>query len=89
MNVRVGLAVDGENAKVEAEAAFIRLLSTAKARVGENEVDLPEFARHVMKVTETVPLGRRVVLGRLGGTKIDEGRPDIVVLVRLTRIGER
>jgi MFS family permease len=70
--------------RVEVEAAFIRLLSDEKRKIGEHEVHVPAFAEHVLRGTERAKTGRRVVLGRLGGTKFEDGRPDIVLVGRFT-----
>jgi len=86
VNVRAGLSEDRSGVRVEVEAAFIRLLSLEKRKVGEHEIHVPAFAEHVLKVTERAEPGRRVVLGRLGGTKIEDGRPDIVLVGRFTLV---
>jgi hypothetical protein len=89
INVRAALSEDRSSMRVEVEAGFVRLLSVDKRKVGDHEVHVPAFAEHVLRATERVEPGRRVVLGRLGGTKFEEGRPDLVLVGRFTLIEGR
>ena len=85
-NLRASFDDERATVRIELEAGWSRLLSVDRKKEEAGEIQVPTFASHSLRLTMGASVGRFVLLGRIGETRIVDGLGDIVIVARFTPV---